>query len=67
MPEKYESPAKIAKLFGLSAEYVRMACYRKTGNTLNCVNVKRKADGPNFYRIRPSEFSAWLEREEATP
>lgn len=65
MPEKYESPAAIAKRFGLATEYVRQACYRQTGNTLNCLNVKRKKDGPNFFKIRPSEFEAWLEREEA--
>lgn len=55
---------QIADLFGLSQEFVRAAAYRKTGNVLPKVNLKTKADGRNYYRIRPSRFREWLEREE---
>lgn len=62
--EEYMNIGKIAEMFGLGIAYVTMACKRTTGNTLNCLNAKRTPKGRDYFLIRPSEFMAWLEREE---
>lgn len=62
--EEYVTIKKIAEMYGLGIAYVTMACKRKSGNTLNCLNAKRTEKGRDYFLIRPSEFLAWLQREE---
>lgn len=63
MYEPYLRPEQVAEqIGGITPTYVRMACARRFGNVVKCIDVG--SGKKHVYKIRLSEFQKWLEREE---
>lgn len=61
--EKALCPHEIARMFGVSDEFVRAACLRDADNhRLPHINTGTKQR--KHLRIRPSAFAKWLDDEE---